>query len=48
VAFVIDATHRFIHPASLALESDMPQQAVEARLGALITVTLRALATGLV
>ncbi len=48
VAFVIDATHRFIHPASLVLESDMPQQAVEARLGALITVTLRALATGLV
>lgn len=48
IAFTIDATHRFIHPASLALEAEVPQESVDARLGVLVRVILRALATGLV
>lgn len=48
IAFVIDATHRFIHPASLALEADVPQTSVDARLSTLIRVILRALHGGLV
>jgi len=48
VAFVIDATHRFIHPASLALEGDVPQASVDARLSTLIRVILRVIGSGIV
>ena len=48
IAFVIDATHRFIHPASLALEADVPQSSVDARLSTLIRVILRVLSGGLI
>jgi len=48
IAFVIDATHRFIHPASLALEADVPQASVDARLATLIRVILRVLGSGLI
>jgi hypothetical protein len=48
VAFVIDATHRFIHPASLALEADVPQASVDLRLSTLIRVILRVLGSGIV
>lgn len=48
IAFVIDATHRFIHPASLALEADVPQASVDTRLSTLIRVTLRVLGSGIV
>jgi AcrR family transcriptional regulator len=48
IAFVIDATHRFIHPASLALEADVPQASVDARLSTLIRVVLRMLSTGVI
>ncbi|SIQ62261.1 MULTISPECIES: TetR family transcriptional regulator [unclassified Bosea (in: a-proteobacteria)] len=48
IAFVIDATHRFIHPASLALEGDVPQASVDARLSTLIRVILRVLGSGIV
>jgi AcrR family transcriptional regulator len=48
VAFVIDATHRFIHPASLALEGDVPQASVDTRLSTLIRVILRVLGSGIV
>jgi AcrR family transcriptional regulator len=48
IAFVIDATHRFIHPASLALEADVPQTSVDTRLSTLIRVILRVLGSGIV
>lgn len=48
IAFVIDATHRFIHPASLALEGDVPQTSVDTRLSTLIRVILRVLGNGIV
>lgn len=48
IAFVIDATHRFIHPASLALEADVPQASVDTRLSTLIRVILRVLGSGIV
>jgi len=48
IAFVIDATHRFIHPAALELEADVPQESVDARLATLIRVALRTLATGVI
>jgi hypothetical protein len=48
IAFVIDATHRFIHPAALELEGDVPQASVDARLATLIRVVLRTLATGVI
>jgi len=48
IAFVIDATNRFIHPASLALESDVPQASVDTRLSTLIRVILRVLGSGIV
>ena len=48
IAFVIDATHRFIHPASLALEGDVPQASVDTRLSTLIRVILRVLGNGIV
>lgn len=48
IAFVIDATHRFIHPASLSLEADVPQSSVDARLSTLIRVILRVLSGGLI
>jgi AcrR family transcriptional regulator len=48
IAFVIDATHRFIHPASLALEADVPLASVDTRLSTLIRVILRVLGSGIV
>ena len=48
IAFVIDATKRFIHPASLALEADVPQASVDTRLSTLIRVILRVLGSGIV
>ena len=48
IAFVIDATNRFIHPASLALEADVPQASVDTRLATLIRVILRVLGSGIV
>lgn len=48
IAFVIDSTHRFIHPASLALDADVPQASVDARLATLIRVVLRVVSTGVV
>lgn len=48
IAFVIDATHRFIHPTALALEADVPQASVDARLAALIRVALRVLEAGII
>ena len=45
---VIDATNRFIHPASLALEADVPQASVDTRLSTLIRVILRVLGSGIV
>ena len=48
IAFVIDATNRFIHPASLALEADVPQASVDTRLSTLIRVILRVLGSGIV
>jgi AcrR family transcriptional regulator len=48
IAFVIDATHRFIHPATLALEGDVPQASVDQRLSTLIRVILRVLASGII
>ena len=45
---VIDATNRFIHPASLALEADVPQASVDTRLATLIRVILRVLGSGIV
>jgi AcrR family transcriptional regulator len=48
IAFVIDATHRFIHPAALELEADVPQESVDARLATLIRVALRTLASGVI
>lgn len=48
IAFVIDATHRFIHPASLALEGDVPQASVDTRLATLIRVILRVIGSGIV
>ena len=48
IAFVIDATNRFIHPAALELESDVPQASVDIRLSTLIRVSLRVLISGIV
>ena len=48
IAYVIDTTHRFIHPAALELEADVPQASVDARLSTLIRVALRVLSTGIV
>jgi AcrR family transcriptional regulator len=48
VLFVLDTTHRFIHPASMALEADVPQSSLDARLGTILRVTLRVLANGAV
>jgi AcrR family transcriptional regulator len=45
VLFVLDTTHRFIHPAAVALEADVPQNSLDARLGTILRVTLRVLAT---
>lgn len=48
VLFVLDTTHRFIHPAAVALEADVPQSSLDARLGTILRVTLRILANGAV
>jgi len=48
IAFVIDATHRFIHPAALELDADVPQASIDVRLSTLIRVALRVLGSGIV
>ncbi len=48
MALVIDATHRFVHPVSLEMDADAPQSSVDLRLGVLIKVVLRSLASGAV
>lgn len=48
VLFVLDTTHRFIHPAAVALEVDVPQASLDTRLGTILQVTLRVLAHGTV
>jgi AcrR family transcriptional regulator len=48
VAFVGDAAYRFINPLSVRLDADMPLELAETRLGTVIRVILRALASGTV
>ncbi|MGY2050068.1 TetR family transcriptional regulator [Methylobacterium sp. JK268] len=46
LAFVFDASHRFLHPASIQLDAEVPRDLIEARLGAVIRAILRVLRTG--
>lgn len=46
VLFVLDTTYRFIYPAAVALEADVPHASLDLRLGTIIRVTLRVLANG--
>lgn len=48
IALVIDATHRFVHPASVELETGTPPGIVETRLAVLIRVVMRSLTMGAV
>jgi AcrR family transcriptional regulator len=46
LAFIGDATHRFTDPLAVRLDADMPRDVADARLAAVIRVTLRALTNG--
>ncbi|GJD98435.1 TetR/AcrR family transcriptional regulator [Methylobacterium isbiliense] len=46
IAFVFDASHRFIHPASVQLDAEVPRDLIETRFGAVIRAILRVLRTG--
>jgi AcrR family transcriptional regulator len=46
LAFIGDATHRFTDPLAVQLDADMPRDVADARLAAVIRVTLRALTNG--
>ena len=46
LAFVSDATYRFINPLAVRLDADVPQDILDQRLAAVIRVVLRALADG--
>ena len=46
LAFIGDAAYRFIDPLAVRLDADMPQDVADARLAAVIRVTLRALTNG--
>ncbi|WP_298951106.1 TetR family transcriptional regulator [uncultured Methylobacterium sp.] len=46
LAFIFDASHRFLHPASIQLDAEIPRDLIDLRLGAVIRVLLRALRTG--
>jgi len=48
VTFVTDVTFRFINPLTIRLDSDMPDDLADLRLGALVRATLRTLASGYV
>jgi len=48
VTFITDVTFRFINPLTIRLDSDMPDEFVDTRLGALIRSILRTLANGYV
>ena len=48
VTFVTDVTFRFINPLTIRLDSDMPDDLADLRLGALVRATLRTLANGYV
>jgi AcrR family transcriptional regulator len=48
IAFVIDATHRFIHPVAIEFDADVPVASLDQRLATMIRVVLRGLATGVV
>ena len=48
VTFITDMTFRFINPLTIRLDSDMPDEFVDTRLGALIRSILRTLANGYV
>nr|WP_308220140.1 TetR/AcrR family transcriptional regulator [Methylobacterium crusticola] len=46
IAFIFDASHRFVHPASIQLDAEVPRDLIETRLGAVIRAVLRVLRTG--
>jgi AcrR family transcriptional regulator len=48
VTFITDVTFRFINPLTIRLDSDMPDDLADLRLGALVRATLRTLANGYV
>jgi AcrR family transcriptional regulator len=48
VTFITDVTFRFINPLTIRLDSDMPDELVDTRLGALVRAILRTLANGYV
>lgn len=48
VTFVTDVTFRFINPLTIRLDSDMPDDLADLRLGSLVRATLRTLANGYV
>ncbi|MCX7323253.1 MAG: TetR family transcriptional regulator [Hyphomicrobiales bacterium] len=45
-AFALDICFRFTHPIAVELEADVPQSQFDQRLGAVVRVLLRALASG--
>jgi AcrR family transcriptional regulator len=45
-AFVIDAVHRFINPVSVRADAEVPRPVLDQRLGVMIRVILRSLASG--
>jgi AcrR family transcriptional regulator len=48
VTFITDVTFRFINPLTIRLDSDMPDELVDLRLGTLVRAILRTLANGYV
>ncbi len=46
--FVLDACFRFIHPLGVEMEADIPQSQFDQRLGSVVKVVLRALASGVI
>ena len=46
MALVFDMTHRFIHPASIRMDADVPASALETRASRVYAQLARALATG--
>lgn len=48
IAFVVDATQRFVNPAMVRIDVRVPRAVLDERLNAVLRVVLRALAVGLV
>lgn len=48
LSFILDATHRFIHPVSVRHDLEMPRQAFQQRLEITIKVILRSLRSGVI